>query len=35
MELITFVLAVAFMGALAVVFGGDSRPSEHDHMRNW
>ena len=35
MELITFVLAVAFIGALAVVFGGDSRASEQDHLRNW
>jgi hypothetical protein len=35
MELIIFSLATAFVGVLAIVCGGDSRPSEHDHIRNW
>ena len=35
MELIIFLLATAFVGALAIVCGGDSRPCENDHIRNW
>jgi hypothetical protein len=36
MEILTFALiALFFFGALAVVLGTDSRPSEHEHLRNW
>jgi hypothetical protein len=35
MELIAFFLLLAFLGALAIVSGDDSRPSEHDRVRNW
>jgi len=35
MELITFAILVLFVGALNVALGGDSRPSEQDHGRDW
>jgi hypothetical protein len=35
MELITAVLFFAVFGALSVMFGCDSRPSEHDQQHNW
>jgi hypothetical protein len=35
MELITFFLLIAFVGALAIACGDDSRPSEHDRVHNW
>jgi hypothetical protein len=35
MELLIFVVLVLFVGALAIALGEDSRPSEHDHIRNW
>jgi hypothetical protein len=35
MEIITFALLVLFIGALSVALGDDSRPSEHEHLRNW
>jgi hypothetical protein len=35
MEILTVALILVFIGALAIVFGADSRPSEHEHLRNW
>jgi hypothetical protein len=35
MEILTLALVLLFVGALALTLGDDSRPSEHDHIRNW
>ena len=35
MEMIVFVLILAFIAVAAVRDGADTRPSERDHVRNW
>jgi len=35
MEILIFALFVLFIGALSLELGPDSRPSEHEHVRNW
>jgi hypothetical protein len=35
MEILALTLLILFVGALSIALGDDSRPSEHDHVRNW
>jgi hypothetical protein len=35
MELLVFVLLIGLLGLLALGWGADSRPTEHDRIHNW